>query len=81
MPEIKIIVSEDGKELTGLYVDRLHWEQLGELQIERATEVKWDEKNQKWAVEVLDEQRTLDCMFSMRQDAINHEIEYLNSRL
>ena len=79
--EIKITVSPDGTELTGLYVDDFRWEALGSLSIKRATDMKFSKKFQRWVVHVLDEGgRILDTGHVRRSDALKAEVDYLQER-
>jgi len=79
--ELKITISKDGRELRGLYDDQFDWQDLGELHIERATDIVFNKKRQVWVIQILDEgRRELDAGYAKRRDAILAEVEYLNNR-
>jgi len=79
--DISIDISPDGKLLTGLYSDEFGWQDLGECQINRATDVRFDNTDKLWKVHILDEGgRILDNGHANRKDAIAAEIVYLNKR-
>jgi hypothetical protein len=79
--EVKLTISPDGSLLTGLYTDKFDWQNLGDLEIVRATDVRFDKEKQGWAVHILDEQdRPLPEIFNKRRDAIDAEMKYLNER-
>jgi len=54
---------------------------LGKAEIERASDVYFDNERQKWRVHIRGEREPLKEGFEKRQDAINHEVEYLNKKL
>lgn len=81
MQEIKITIAPDGKELTGLYTDNLNWNAMGDVSIERATDVRYNNEHKMWMVHILDEgSRILDSGHRYRADAIGAETAYLNKR-
>lgn len=81
MPEIVINVSPDGKVVTGLYSDNIPYRELGDCQIERASEVFFDSSINKWKIKILAEDRVLAPGFGLRSEAISYEIKYLNKKL
>lgn len=85
---LKIKVSPDGKEVTGLYSDNFPWAKLGKLKIERASDVFFNPATQKWGIRLTAPGALLDryCgvlpdKFNKRKDAIAHEIAYLQGQL
>ncbi len=78
--KIKIKISPDGKLVQGLYDDKFPWYGLrGELEIERASDVFFDPKEQGWKVKILCNQLVLPGCFKLREDAIAYEREYLET--
>lgn len=81
---LKIKVSPDGKEATGLYSDLFPWKSLGGLEIKRASDVFFSLRDQKWGVRVLGgnkPDKILPQRFDKRKDAIEYEIAYLQGQL
>lgn len=77
---MKIKISPDGKLVEGLYDDKFPWYGLrGKLEIERASDVFFDPKEQGWKVKILCNQRILPKCFRLRKDAIEYEREYLET--
>jgi hypothetical protein len=78
---LKITISPDGGEMSGLYDEHFNWKDFGELEIERATDITFNKKRQLWVVKIIDEgMRELDFGYTKRSDAVLAEIEYLNKR-
>ena len=71
-----------------LYDDNSPLRSLGKMQLQRASNVEWDEKAQGWVVWINDhktktiyKRRRLTRVFTNRGDAIQAEVEILNERL
>jgi len=84
MQEQTVVITPDGR-LVAVYDDALK-EVLGleDLQLERATNVRWDEDSQAWYVWIKDsdgKEHRVHLPFSKRSDAINFELEILNGVL
>lgn len=73
----KVRIAKDGKTVTGLYSDKLPYSKLGTQQVNRASDVSFNEALQKWEIFIIAENRTLPDKFDKRDDAIKHEIAYL----
>ena len=54
---------------------------LGKAQIERASDVYWDHQDECWRIHIRGEREPLPEGFEKRQDAIGHEVAYLNRKL
>lgn len=81
MSDLKITISPNGKELSGLYAEHFNWKDFGELEIERATDIRFNKDRQLWVVHIIDEgMRELNFGFEKRSDAVVAEIQYLNAR-
>lgn len=79
MTEYVMTISPDGKEVAGLYSDKLPYRELGNMSVTRASTIEFNGELQKWVVNILDENRFLG-VFESRQEAIDAEIRYLNDR-
>jgi len=78
--KMTIRISPDGKLIEGLYDDKFPWHGLrGELEINRASDVFFDQRVQKWRVKILHNYRILPKSFKLREDAITYEREYLET--
>lgn len=77
---LKIEVSPDGKEVSGLYSDCFPWNKIGELEVRRASDVFFNPRTQKWLVKILPD-LVLSEGFDKRKDAIAYEIAYLQGQL
>ena len=80
----KIIISLDGA-ITSVYSDKIDFAKLGDIAINRATEVCFDNKKKSWKIitkpPYFAESIVLAMGFSSRESAIAYEIDYLNSRM
>jgi len=81
--EITIRISKEG-EIFFMYDDESMLRDFGQLQIRRASNIRWDEVDQKWRIWVVKpdgtEQRT-EYVFTERKDAIQAEIDLLDKML
>lgn len=80
----KIIIFPDGN-ITSVYSDKLDFVKLGNIDINRATEVCFDNKEKSWKIitkpPYFAESIVLAMDFSSRKSAIAYEIDYLNSHM
>ncbi len=80
----KIIISPSG-DITSVYSDRMSLTKLGTAYIHRATDVKFNNKEEHWDVigipPVFEKRILLANWFSVRANAILWEIEYLNKHM
>lgn len=77
METLVVRIPKDGKTAKGLYSDAFPWENLGELDIKRASDVRFSQEHQKWEVWVRNEGQTatrLPERFAKRADAIAYEV-------
>lgn len=75
---LTVKIAPDGGAAICLYRDEFNLRDLGEMTVERASDVFFDSEAQKWAVRILGEdERVLPERFDKRSDAISHEIEVL----
>ena len=80
----KIIISPDGT-VTSIYSDKFDFAKLGNIDINRATEVCFDNDKKSWKIitksPYFAESFLLATGFQSRESAIAYEIDYLNSRM
>jgi len=81
MPDIVVRVSADGNNVTGLYSDQIEYGAIGELGIERASDVRYNHATQKWEVYIRMTKEVLPETFTKRSMALAHEVAYLNKRI
>lgn len=74
MTEWQVNVSSSG-EIKTVYTDALDLQEIGQLCIERASNVEWCNELQCWLVDIVPGQ------FQTRSDAIAAEIAYLHSKV
>lgn len=78
----KIIISSDGA-ITSIYSDKFDFTKLGNTDINRATEVCFDNEKKSWKIitkpPYFAESFLLATGFQSRESAIAYEIDYLNS--
>lgn len=79
---MKLRLSADGTELTGLYTDKFPFKALGTLCVERASNVIYDNSKGQWFVTApKGGVAILDQGFDTRQEAIDAEIIHLEKEL
>lgn len=78
----KIVISPDGKVMTSVYNDVFDISQIGKPKINRATEVSYNNKKERWEIEVLPpifpKKFILARTFKTRAAALEYEIKFLN---
>ena len=81
--ELTIRISKEG-EVFFMYDDDSLLREFGFIQITRASNIRWDEEEQKWYVWVISPEGTevkTKVAFEERRDAIQAEIDVLDSML
>ena len=74
---IELLIDLSG-DVRCLYTEVIDLSQLGELHVERASHVEFDDENQTWTVRLPNNGKVIGTGFKSRRDAINHEVEHLN---
>jgi hypothetical protein len=77
MENIVLRISPDGRTVTSLYSDRFRLQKLGPISVQRASDVRFNERSQKWEVSVRPTGKLLPKKFESRADAIAYEKEVL----
>ena len=80
MPDTQILIKKNG-DLQCLYTDNVDLRKLGKLEVTRASNVEFDSTNGTWSVRLVETGKIIGSGFIKRKDAINYEIDYLNSTL
>jgi len=75
--KFKLRISPDGKTVFGLYSDKLPWKSLGELEIHRATDIRFNAAKQAWEVYLVHEGQPLPGTYLFRENAVKAEVDYL----
>lgn len=77
-----VVIMPDGS-IQSLYTDKIPWTQLGEIEVERVSDVPFDTEQQNFQVVDLDGNPLLesDERFAKRGDAIEAEIQHFFSRM
>ena len=79
---MKLKISADGSSVLGLYDDNFPFSHLGKVNIERATNVIYDNTDELWYVtNPVNGERVIKNGFSLRKDAIKAEIVMLEESL
>lgn len=80
--KFKMVISPDGTILTSVYNDVFDISQIGTPKINRATEVRYNNKKGRWEIEALPpifpESFILTKTFKTRAIALEYEIKFLN---
>lgn len=81
--EFKMVISPDGKVLTSVYNDILDISKIGTPEINRATEVCYNNEKKYWEIKLLKpifaDEFVLAKGFKSRADAIEYEVAFLNT--
>ena len=76
---MNIYINEDGN-ILGLYSDvYVLLKELGVIKVHRASNIEFNEKQQKWEVDVPNE--GIIASFDKRSDALEWEVQYLESKI
>lgn len=77
-----MVVSPDGSTFKHIYNDNLLRmdKQIGEVRVERASHVEFDNEDQRWRIRVIDKfhnETLLPARFSERESALAFEVRWL----
>ena len=81
MEERVLIISPDGQEVCGLYSDKFPWKEIGELSIERVSDIKFNNHIQRWEIYIRHLNKALPKTFGSREKAIVYEIDYIHKHI
>jgi len=74
------IAVKPGGLIVGVYTDKIQWRRLGEISVERAAHVEYDNKQEGWTVEMADG-AVLPGTWTRREDALAAEREAVSASL
>ena len=80
----KIVIDKNGN-ISSVYSEKLDFSEIGEPYINRATEVKFNNRYKHWTVIALPpyfpKRSTLAEGFKLRSEAISWEVDFLNTNM
>lgn len=80
--KIKLKISKDGKRIIGIHNDQFDMSKFGKVTIQRASEVYFSNKLQKWMVDLYINGEVLNPHgWDTRQEALMAEVSYLMNHL
>lgn len=80
MPNKQLLIKSNG-DIQCLYMDDIDLRKLGELKVERASNVEFDTTKRTWSVRLVESGEIIGEDFIKRTDALAFEVDYLNKTL